>query len=415
VRKGRLAASSSCAALIITLAGCSTPLSSAPTDHRGSTRASAPVTTASPSTTTPPSATPTTVPVPVEQAPGWSGSLTTLPPGGGFTSLSCISDTFCVASGGGANQTDAAATTGSGVAVSWDGASWSDPSTYFPATSTGPTLAPIAPTLACTVGPICMIADGSGHVSTGDGTNWSAPAPLPSAPPLPANPSDPGADHPGSRRTAVSCPAPGFCAFVDNTGHATSLRSGTWATPQAFGTPSGSGTVALYHPGGIGLSCPSSSSCTAVVGTAVLDWNGSTWLEEQLPWSTAPDAGASGATAISCPTTTLCIIVNGRTVSFRTPGHEWSPVRYIDPQGGLDAITCPTTSFCLTADSHGSVVTWDGTHWSPLHRVLPSPTEYTGAGTSVSCSGDQFCMVMDGDGDYATYVGPATGSIATTP
>jgi hypothetical protein len=90
-------------------------------------------------------------------------------------------------------------------------------------------------------------------------------------------------------------------------------------------------------------------------------------------------------------------------------------VQYIDPQGGLDAITCPTTSFCLTADSHGSVVTWDGTHWSPPHRMLPSPTEYTGAGTSVSCSGDQFCMVMDGDGDYATYVGPATGSIATTP
>ena len=415
MRKGRLAASSSWAALIITLSGCSTPLSTTATDHRGSTQASAPVATTPPSTTAPPSATPTTVLAPVEQAPGWTGPLTSLPPGGGFTSLSCISDTFCIASGGGANQTDAAATTGPGVALSWDGASWSDPSVYFPAPATGPTLEPIMPTLDCTVGPFCVIADGSGHVSTGDGTNWSAPAPLPSAPPLPANPSDPGADHPGSRRTAVSCPTPGFCAFVDNTGHATTLRGGTWATPQAFGAPSGTGSVALYHPGGIGLSCPSSSSCTAVVGTTILDWNGSTWSEEQLPWSPVLDPGASSATAISCPTTTLCIIVNGRTVSYRTAGHGWSPVQDIDPQGGLDAISCPTTSFCLTADSHGSVVTWDGTHWSPPLHVLPSSTEYTGAGTSVSCPSDQFCMVVDGDGDYATYAGPADGPTATTP
>ena len=68
---------------------------------------------------------------------GGAPALTTLPPGGGFTSLSCISDTFCIAAGGGTSGDPSELTAGSGVAESWDGASWSDPSVYFPARPTG--------------------------------------------------------------------------------------------------------------------------------------------------------------------------------------------------------------------------------------------------------------------------------------
>ena len=87
------------------------------------------------------------MPVAVPQAPGWSLALTTLPPGGGFTSLSCISDTFCVAAGGGTTGDGAALVSGSGVTMSWDGAAWSSPSVYYPAPAAGAVTAPVLPSL----------------------------------------------------------------------------------------------------------------------------------------------------------------------------------------------------------------------------------------------------------------------------
>ena len=428
----RLAAGVSCAALMITAAACSTQASVAPTaTHHGVTLSTSPTTSTLPAPSTPvptttttlPSATPTTVVAPVVQAPGWTGSLTSLPPGGGFTSLSCISDTLCVAVGGGANAADASDTTGSGVTVSWDGAAWSEPSVYYAAPAVGPTVAPVLPAVACTGGPFCMIVDGSGHVSTGDGTNWSVPSALVTGPPLPTNPSDPGPGHAGSRSVGVSCPTSTFCAVVDNTGHAYTLRDGAWLPPQSFGAPpapgAGAPSTALYQAGGIGVWCSSSSSCIAVVGTSILDWDGGTWHEEPAPWNAAPDASTAQAGAVACPTSTLCAIVRDTDVSYRITGKSWSPLQAVDPGGGLDSISCPTASFCLAADRGGSVVAWNGSSWSAPQKVVPTATEYTGDPTTVSCTANRFCMVMNGDGDYATYTPaqppPAVGSTPAAP
>ncbi len=350
---------------------------------------------------------PTTVPAPAVQVPGWSNALTALPPGGGFTSVSCISDTFCVAAGGGANG-ESSLTAGSGVAVSWDGAAWSDPVVYYPAPATGAVTAPVLPAISCTSGPACVIVDGSGHVSYGNGTTWSPPAPLAAAPVLPANPDAPGPDQTGARSATLSCPTATVCAFVDNTGQAYVLRSGTWLAPQSFGVTAapGSSEVSLYQPGRVGVSCPDSSSCTAVVGTAVLDWNGSTWSDEPVPWTSSLASGTSNPTAIACPTPGQCVIVNGRGFSQRSPGTGWSSEQTIDPHGGLDSLSCPTVSFCMAADEGGSVMAWNGSTWSSPAQVLPGATDYPGIGTFVSCPDTQFCMVMNSDGDYATYAGP---------
>ena len=88
----RLLASLPIVVLAIVAASCSASSSATPTaEHRATIPTSGPSRS---STTTAPSATPTTVPVAVPHAPGWTLALTTLPPGGGFTSLSCISDTL---------------------------------------------------------------------------------------------------------------------------------------------------------------------------------------------------------------------------------------------------------------------------------------------------------------------------------
>jgi hypothetical protein len=92
-------------------------------------------------------------------------------------------------------------------------------------------------------------------------------------------------------------------------------------------------------------------------------------------------------------------------MSYRNGTTTWAPVRTIDPQGDLDGISCPTTSFCMAVDSGGSVVTWNGSAWSAPVAAIPPAHVYTGMGTSVACAGPKFCMVMNADGDYATYTG----------
>jgi hypothetical protein len=195
---------------------------------------------------------------------------------------------------------------------------------------------------------------------------------------------------------------------MDNTGHASVYRDGSWLPTQSIDAPAGavasSPTTSLYQTGRIGISCPTSSTCVAVIGTSVLDWNGSTWSIEPAPWTSALATGTE-ATAVSCPTPTLCAIVGGTSLSYRNGGGAWSPVETIDPNGGLDAISCPTTTFCQAADSGGSVVTWDGTSWSAPQRVIPQSDEYPGIGTFLTCPNPQFCMIMNADGDFATFAG----------
>lgn len=351
-----------------------------------------------------PSGAPTTVPTPVAAVPGWSTPLTAIPPGGGFTSVSCLSDTYCIAAGGGDNQADADQTAGAGVTDSWDGAAWADPSVYFPAPSSGTPSAPIMPALNCTDGPLCVIVDGTGHASTGDGTNWSAPAALAGTQPSSTGPADPGPGHPGSRHAAVACSDPSFCAAVDNTGRVAVLQSGHWSGLTPLG-PAG-----LYVAGPVGLSCPESSACLAVVGTATFGWDGSGWHPE-APWTSAAGAGGGGA-ALSCPETSLCWVVSGSVAAEWTNG-VWSAPVTVDPSAALDGVSCPTTTFCAGVDASGSVVTWNGTGWSAPQRVLPAPTIYTGDPSSVSCPSAGFCMVLDGDGDYSTYHGTAGGAASS--
>jgi hypothetical protein len=400
--------------LVAVASACSSP--SALVRHvTGTTATTAPPTTTDPTpTTTLPSAVPTTVPTPVVAAVGWSTPITTLPPAGGFTSLSCISDVFCLAAGGGSNEADDADSSGPGVVTSWDGATWGTPVDYFDQGS-GTAPAPWLPAIACTDGPLCAVVDGSGHASLGNGTTWAPPAQLATWPVAPANPDDPGAGTEGSRSADVSCPDSQFCAYVDNTGHVATMQGSTWSTPQAYTTRVGSSTVELFQGGRVGMACPNSSTCTAMVGDTVLDWDGGSWTPSAGPWGAHAD---TGDTALSCTAAGTCFAVHGSDVSERSPGSGWSSPEDIDTDGGLDAIACPDATTCVAADAYGDVVRWSGASWSAPQKVVPTPTGYTGDGTSLSCPTAQFCMVITGDGDYATYrtaTAPSTSTPTSVP
>ncbi len=390
------------------VAGCASTASD-PVRHVAPTTVATTTTSAPTTTTTLPSAVPTTTPTPVVPTVGWSHPATALPPVGGFTSLSCISDVFCLAAGGGSNQADDADSVGPGAVASWDGAAWSTPTTYF-ATSPGAAPPPWLPAISCTDGPLCAVADGSGHISVGDGTNWWPPVALAAAPAVAPNPADPGPGHAGARSAAVACPTSQFCAYADNTGHVATLSGTTWSAPQSFTTRVGSSTVALFQTGRVGLACATSSSCTALIAGTALDWDGSSWTASPAPWGAS---AVDGDTAVSCPAPGTCTAVHGTEVSTQTGGSGWSTPRVIDGNGHIDAVSCPTAAVCVAADTFGDVLRMTGASWGPPQKVVPSPSAYTGDGTTLSCPSVQFCMVLNGDGDFATYQA-ATPPVATT-
>lgn len=407
-RRGARSAALAVAVLsAVVAAACS---GTAATPVRRSVTTTVPPTTST-TTTTLPSAVPTTTPTPVVPTVGWSRPVTTLPPAGGFTSLSCISAVFCLAAGGGSNEADAADSTGPGAVAAWDGAVWSPPTTYYP-TAPGTAPPPWLPAISCTDGPLCVVVDGSGHASLGDGTTWAAPTPVGPVPSTAPNPADPGPGHLDARSASVSCPTAQFCSYVDNTGHLSTLHGTTWSAAQAFTTRVGTSTVGLYQSGRVGVSCTDSSTCTALVGGTVLDWDGATWTASVAPWG--PSA-VSGDTAVSCPAAGTCVAVHGTVVSTRVPGSGWSTPRAIDGNGRLDAVSCPSVAVCVAADAYGDVLRMTGGSWGPPQKVVPTASAYTGDGTSLSCPSVQFCMVVDGDGDYATYQGVTAPVPSTTP
>ena len=389
------------------LSACGSP-TSAPV-RRAVPTTVAPTTTSAP-TTTQPSAVPTTVPTPVVPAVGWSRPATALPPAGGFTSVSCISDVFCLAAGGGSDHADAADSSGPGAVAAWDGATWAPATTYY-ATGPGGSPPPWMPAIACTDGPLCAVVDGSGHTSLGDGTTWGAPSPLAAVVGPAPDPSDPGPGRAGSRTAAVACPTSRFCAYVDNTGHVATMSGTTWSAPEVFASRGGTSAVALFQTGRVAVSCASASACTALVGDTALDWDGTAWSATPGPWG---GAGAAGDTAVSCPAPGTCTAVHGGSVATRVPGGGWGAPRSIDAGGGLDAVSCPTTSVCVAADAYGNVLRSSGTTWGPAQKVVPTPSAYTGDGTSLSCSTEQFCLVITGDGDYATYQGADPSVVVPT-
>jgi len=411
VRRGarRTALALTVAAAAVT-AACGPPSSApvrrvVPTTPTTSTPSTAP-------TTTLPSAVPTTVPTPVVPTVGWSRPATALPPAGGFTSVSCISDVFCLAAGGGSDHADAADSTGPGAVAAWDGATWAPATTYF-ASAPGGAPPPWMPAISCTDGPLCAVVDGSGHTSLGDGTTWAPPAPLAAVAGGTPSPADPGPGHAGSRTAAVACPTSRFCAYVDNTGHVATLHGTVWTAPQLFTDGAGGSSVSLFQTGRVAVSCASDTACTALVGGASLDWDGTAWTASPGPWAAG---GADGDTAVSCPAPGTCTAVHGGSVATRSTGSGWGTPRPIDANGGLDAVSCPTTSVCVAADASGNVLRSSGADWGPPQKVVPTPSAYTGDGTSLSCTSTQFCLVLTGDGDYATYaVADPTAAVPIVP
>ena len=108
-----------------------------------------------------------------------------------------------------------------------------------------------------------------------------------------------------------------------------------------------------------------------------------------------PFSATGGLTDISCPTSSLCVGVQGSDVNFFKSG-SFLGLTEIAPGDTLTSISCVTTTNCVALGGLGAYVynlTWSG------------PTQIgTGGYTAVSCVAT-FCMAVNPSGSYATFNG----------
>lgn len=255
-------------------------------------------------------------------------------------------------------------------------------------------------------------ASGNGTYGTAlawNGTRWSSPR-----------------DVDGySGLEAVSCASPSFCVAVDMSGHAVSWNGRSWSRPE----PVANGYLT-------GVSCTAAGVCVALdglTGTAFA-FSGGAWVPDGQPVYSGDLSDA-----ISCPTTSNCMVVSDGGISVSGGSGMWSPAGV--PTSDFRGVSCPAIGWCVVAADTASnapghifttgpggwqpttvpnfaptsvscasrsmctvtgrsrAVMWDGTHWSSPQMA---DTANTGL-TSISCPTTTFCVAVDQGGNAVEW------------
>ena len=171
--------------------------------------------------------------------------------------------------------------------------------------------------------------------------------------------------------------APAFCLVADmhgNLAYTTEITSArnefgglTWSPPYSA-DPSWD----EYEPTAItSLSCPSASLClgTDKLGNIIESTSPVAQAQNNEQWTVlnSVDAGAGslngspGVRGISCPSTTLCVAVDGAGNILYTESPTataqggWTVVSSLNPEGEITGISCPTTTECVITDEGGDI------------------------------------------------------------
>jgi hypothetical protein len=136
----------------------------------------------------------------------------------------------------------------------------------------------------------------------------------------------------------------------------------------------------------LGVSCPSTTACTAVGSTVSPDvplaehWNGSTWAIQSTP--SPAGSGDTALESVSCPALDDCIAVgfaqpagSTRALAERWNGTSWAIQTVPNPAGAslarFASVSCVSTTACTAvgveatgSDNGGLVERWNGTSWT---------------------------------------------------
>ncbi len=330
-----------------------------------------------------------------------------------LTGLSCVSPTFCMATGQSATNVNA------WNSKTFNGSTWSAERTVF-----ANTLNMVA--VSCVSTTFCVAVDNEARTATFKGLGWTIDAP-PSG-----FAARNGADiscstttscvyvgtrvsarvatrltasgwvgqpfNPGGTLRSVSCPSDSFCAAVDVTGQLLRFNGATWSAPSPA-RPAGG----LFE-----VSCTSSSFCMATVdNVGVLRFNGATWSKSKaIP--------ALYAGRISCTSTTFCAVIGPDDVAFTFNGSTWTQ-RAVPSGFSLNSLDCVSATWCLAFGEQGDVARWNGTAWIAQAKALSgSPAGEAYWLSSLSCVSRTYCLVYAQDLFDNPYAATYNGSLWTT-
>lgn len=273
-------------------------------------------------------------------APGWSNLVDV----GGFArseTVSCASPGFCVAVSFPDPQL-------AGLAVTFDGRTWSSARTLAPGTFSD---------ISCPDTGVCEASTGTGEVLSLAHDHWSRPDDV---------------DDLGDIGS-VSCTSVMYCVAADDNGDDLVYDGRRWSPPEK-------GPVSDPYV----VSCASPSFCLAV-GDDEFSYtiDHGRWSERGVP------DGIALPTGLACPVPGSCTMV-GAFGTVTTYDGEWSKPRLIDADSELTSLACPSTRFCMAGDYQGRVLTYGDGTWSRPVPVLTGDR----AITSLSCPTTTFCVVV---------------------
>ncbi len=117
-----------------------------------------------------------------------------------------------------------------------------------------------------------------------------------------------------------------------------------------------------------------------------VSWSGASPLSRQ----------SGGADAISCASTTSCVVVDANGYESTLSGSSWAAPHSVDTFA-LTGVSCPTTNFCDAVDGAGQYTHFNGTSWSTPVQISTTPL------VAVSCSSVTYCIAGATDGKIFTW------------
>jgi hypothetical protein len=317
--------------------------------------------------------------------------------------VACVSTTTCVAVGYWMDATN----TRAALVERWDGLGWSIDQVPSPVGSGLTSISCTASDACTTVGSMKTAAGETALVERWNGFGWAQQ----NVPQVAGAASSTLASV--SCGTATSCVAVG--AYTDSTGQQFALAETwdgrTWSRSVQSGPATGSGSAL------VGVSCVSSTACTAVgaaagtdfgfesAGALVERWDGSLWMVQSAAQSVGGQLlSVSCATAMACTAVGTNNIYPG-TLAETWDGSGWTLQTTPNPSGendaSLTAVACVAAATCESVGHfEGNAPRWltvaerqSGSAWS----LQPTPNA-TGAASStlsaVTCFSGSSCLAI---------------------
>jgi hypothetical protein len=206
--------------------------------------------------------------------------------------------------------------------------------------------------------------------------------------------------------SGIACPSITLCVAADNEGDVMTTTEPTggasaWTPSKVDGPTSDRSAV----------SCPSTALCVVAHGDDILV-------------STDPTGGASawtvttvdvnGLSGVSCPTATLCVAVD----------RSGNVLTSTDPTGGAGVwtttnvgsqlflgVSCPTTTLCVAVDFAGDIITSDNPTGG-VSEWTTTPVDNNGYLSGVACPTATLCLAVDFSGSVLTSTNPTGGASA---